>query len=176
MAEGFLADFVNVRSTHKMVHSRPSMTVANFKAMAEQARFAWQFLWSQLDEARAIAVAYGRDVTVYDRARLEAGDVETNGASVEIGDGPDEYQKWHRYQTWRVVWFQANARPAYVAIRALRKAMPEVVVPKPHEPENFSDEPTRRPSRVVGYVWWALIIAAVAGSMYLFHAASGPTG
>ncbi len=88
---------------------------------AREMAMGWENVWTQLQEARAIVVARGREVGAFDAARTRAGDIWNDvavGKSVTVGN--EVHMKWRSVPT-------STAREA---IAALRAAMPEVVVMK----------------------------------------------
>jgi hypothetical protein len=85
---------------------------------------AWENLWDQLRQARAIATSLGRDTRAYDTARAAAGDIWLNAADVKVG----AWQYSGHGETRTITWHTASTAPAKSAIRVLRAAVPEVVV------------------------------------------------
>ena len=89
--------------------------------LAREWALGWERAWTQLEEARALVMRRGRDVSAFDAARTEAGDIWNDvakGKAAAIGN------------TVHMTWQNVSTRPARQAVAALRAAMPEVVVVK----------------------------------------------
>lgn len=94
---------------------------------------SWRLMWEQLDAARAIAVARGRDVTAIDRARRRGNPLASDFA----------ISRGHREAALR-------------AFADVRRCLPEVVVPT--EIPRSLREPERPRAAWVGWVF-AMVIA-----------------
>ena len=91
--------------------------------LKRDARVAWEGLWDQLTQARAIAHSLGRDVEAYDRARKAAADIWLSAVDVDIGPWERTISGHRRTITWK----SAPLRPAQDAIAALKAVLPEAV-------------------------------------------------
>jgi hypothetical protein len=136
------------------------MTVAKPRELRElehEARTAWEALWDQLAQTRALVRALGRDSTAYDAARQSAGDLWLDAARVDI----------HTSAAGRTTftWHTAPTAPAKAAIEALRAVVPEVVVSEP-PPQDLELQPMRK--RIERYGPLLAIIAAVAWAIVRF--------
>ncbi|HEU0030197.1 MAG TPA: hypothetical protein VFQ53_06185 [Kofleriaceae bacterium] len=87
--------------------------------LAQEARIAWEGVWEQLAQARAIVADLGRDVSAYDAARASAGDV-FHAVKVDA--------TWDPGGRSSITLSAAPTAPAEHAIAALVAAMPEHVV------------------------------------------------
>lgn len=103
------------------IEAAESMTQEVLDHLARNWAEGWQNTWEQLQEARAIVVARGRDVSAYDAARADAGDL-----FLDVAGG----KAVHLYKETHFTWKNQSTRPARTAIAALRAAMPEVIVTK----------------------------------------------
>jgi hypothetical protein len=102
-----------------LVEAGAVLTQETLNALVRETTVGWENAWDQLQQARDIAAAKGRDVSAFDSARAEAGDIWNNiafGKSVTIG------------RDTHVTWRSVPTRTARAAIAALRAAMPEIVV------------------------------------------------
>lgn len=98
--------------------------------LAYEARVAWEGLWDQLGQARALARGLGRNVAAYDRARAAAADIWLAACELKVG-GSERVLGGYRYT---IVWKHAPVQPAREAITALRRAVPEAGVLTMAEP------------------------------------------
>src|SRR5262249_26493482 len=93
--------------------------VNELRELEHEARTAWESLWDQLGQARAIATSLGRDTKAYDAARAAAGDIWLHAAEVQISAWQPTVGSGGRTLTWR----SAPTGPAKAAIGALRRAV-----------------------------------------------------
>jgi hypothetical protein len=126
--------------------------------VSRDARVAWEGLWEQLDQARALALGLGRNVAAYDRARAAAANIWLGAA--EVRQGPTERVLGGYRQTY--VWKHAPTRPAIDAIVALRRAVPEAAPPLPLKQARV--DLRIRPGNGGALLAWLMI----ATSMFLF--------
>jgi hypothetical protein len=104
----------------------PGASIEELYELEREARTAWENLWDQLRQARAIAALLGRDTKDYDIARAAAGDIWLNATDVEVG----AWQYTGNGKARTITWRTAATAPAKAAIESLRAAVPEVVVHK----------------------------------------------
>lgn len=103
------------------------------ESVARQIGRSWEMLWSQLDDARSLATRRGRDVSTYDRARVNAKDLSSGAAQVEIGEwldaGLNAKERTVQYRIPRL-------EPALDAMEALKLSVPEAqIVRQPEAPD-----------------------------------------
>lgn len=98
----------------------------------------WETMWSQLDDARHLAVRMGRDPSRYDTARQAARDLTSAAADIEIGEWIDA--GWRAYK--RTIQYRTpDLESAVAAIGALQDAVPSARITQE------SDTPELRPLR-----------------------------
>jgi hypothetical protein len=129
----------------------------NAVAVAQnEAQSAWLEAWSQLDQARTIASARGRDLARYDALRAGA---RTFGAGATFDEG--EWLLEPGTRDLAVRRFQWNSGPVAQirhGIDALRAAMPEVEIAIPLA----TDVPQLKSSKVL-WIVGLIVVAALVG-------------
>ena len=118
IAEDQLAMIEALPARLEQIRDGRGMTNELLALLAREWAQGWERTWQQLEEARTLVVARGRDVRGFDAARTAAGDIWNDvakGRAVAAGNSV----QW----TWQNV----STEPARDAIAALRTAVPEVV-------------------------------------------------
>lgn len=122
IAEDQLANIEALPARLEQITDGRGLTNELLGMLALQWAQGWERAWQQLEEARALVAARGRDVTAFDAARTAAGDIWNDVAKGRaVSDGTHVHWKWQNVST----------KPARDAIAALRLAVPEVVVSEP---------------------------------------------
>jgi hypothetical protein len=152
IAEGLLSEFNSYPGRVQAMFKAGQVPTDTLERVRVLAASAWERLWEQLVEARAIAKRLGRDVSVFDECRSRAGNIWMKGAEFDVGSWRGSGQHRTRLVTWRA----APNEPARGAIKALRAAIPEVVIARPRNDEPAVDLAPRR-------LWpWIMLAALLA--------------
>ncbi len=152
IAEGLLSEFNSYPGRVQAMFKAGQVPTDTLDGLRALAASAWERLWEQLVEARAIAEKLGRDVSVFDQCRLRAGNIWMKGAEFNL----DAWSGHGQHRTRLVTWRAAPNEPARGAIKALRAAIPEVVIARTRDDEPAVDLAPRR-------VWpWIVLVALLA--------------
>ncbi len=154
IAETLLAEFNSYPRRAQQMFRDGQVSEPILKDLQLQAASAWEQLWIQLGQARDIAARLGRDVTKFDLSRKRAGDIWGGGAELTFG----AWRSDGRRQTRPVVWSSAYNEPARAAVKILRAAIPEVVIPAPRRDEPVVD---LAPRRIWPWVGLLLVVALI---------------
>jgi hypothetical protein len=138
----------------------PGASIHELHELEREACQAWENLWDQLRQARALATSMGRDTSAYDTARGAAGDIWLTAADVKIG----AWQHHGRGQTRTITWRTVPTAPAKTAIKLLRAAVPEFVVHRSPLP----DVELRSGYKFV-VTYGSLVVVAAALGLLVWH-------
>jgi hypothetical protein len=128
-------------------------------AAAHEIGTRWEMLWSQLDDARALAHAHGANVAGYDKAREAARDLSSGAAVVEIGEWRHDVAASERKRT---VHFRApRLDSARRALGTLRAAVPAAQIVRQPDAPDLRTLWQRIP--------WAWIVLAVLAAAAVLH-------
>lgn len=133
IAEGCLEDLGPL--LRRFEASLPMALEINLSELELQIGTAWEAVWNQLDQARALAAKHGRDVAAFDRARAEVRDRSVGAVRSRVAyRAPTEFPRGQQLvfsaSGPAIVYYLPEAPLARTAAAALRTAVPEVVIPE----------------------------------------------
>jgi len=128
-------------------------------AAANEIGTRWEMLWSQFDDARALALGHGRGISTYDNIRDAACDLSSGAVLVDIGEWRDAGSRARE----RTVKFRAPRLDlARNALAALRRVVPEArSAPDPEAPD-IRPLAQRLP-------WGWMLLAALAAAVVIHY-------
>lgn len=136
--------------------------------LCTQVGAAWETLWLQLDQARALAARAGRDVSAYDAARAQVRDRSPRAIRFDLSSyhpasfPPGRQLAYRASGDTAILYYVPEETLAHAALAALRAAAPEVVIPEPPQ-SAISPLPWQaRWGQVVVVVMMALLLGGIA--------------